>query len=119
MLISKFSSQYTSGHYKFSDVYSELRELISSKSFAEAYEELWDCILAFQLWLHSFGFNFFLILPQSHYFKFEARRQVWELIFAIHDLKFSPKFLVRGGNYCKPEKVSAALQAAKESLTYA
>lgn len=45
--------------------------------------------------------------------KFLDRMNVWHEIFRAEGLVFHPRYLVAGGNYQKPEKVQAALRAAR------
>jgi hypothetical protein len=50
--------------------------------------------------------------------KFTARMNRWSEIFEAEGLVFHPRFLVEGSNYAKPEKVAAALAAAKGLSPY-
>ena len=44
--------------------------------------------------------------------KFEARNATWERIFAHHGVAFERRYIIRGGNFAKLQKVSMALQQA-------
>jgi len=114
MLISEFTDRYTSGRYTFANVVSEFRELLEAKTTAESVEEYWDVVMAAQLWFHSVtGLDATMLLPEQHIAKFERRRGIWMQIFAAKGMVFSPRYLAAGSNFQKPEKIEAALAAAR------
>lgn len=113
MQASAFCERHSSGAYRWADVMSEVRELVSARSRAELVEEFWDVVMTFQLWLLGFGVDLPLVMPRRHHWKFERRRARWMIIFAREGLRFSPKYLRNGGNYKKAHKVRAALEMAR------
>jgi hypothetical protein len=93
----------------------ELWEGIKNFDLPNIREELSDVGLFSQVALHDLvgqKLNWPVLLGRGSYGKFKARLDEWEKIFQQHGLVFDPKYLSKGGNYKKPEKVRAALEAA-------
>lgn len=94
----------------------ELWEGLRAGDWANVSEEVSDVALFAQVWAHErLGqrLNWPVTLGMASYQKFKARMDVWEDIFKKEGLKFHPRYLVAGGNHNKPEKVRAALDAAR------
>jgi hypothetical protein len=115
MLISQFHERHCSAPYEWKYVYSEIMELVEARTYVDVREEFWDVMLALQLWVFAFGFDFQIILTARHHWKYERRRARWIIIFNENGLEFSPRYLVAGSNWRKRDKVEKALNLARNS----
>lgn len=121
MMTSEFLDRYSSGTFRWKDVSGEVSELveeIESGNWSGSKEEAWDVLMTFQLWLTSQSkIDYPITIPRRHIAKFERRRRAWENIFKQAGLEFSPRYLIHGSNYHKPEKVQKALEMARKANT--
>lgn len=95
-------------------VLSEVKELLTAKTWSEAYEEWNDVVLCTLLWLANkdecvYEVRLLPGLGRSTALKYIARLDVWRSIFALHGAVFATRYLAEGSNYKKLEKVRKAL----------
>jgi hypothetical protein len=104
-----------SGHFKFSSVLGEIKELVQARSLAEFKDEFGDVLYFSYCWLYcNLGINLPMIGAMGSVEKFTERLLWWEEIFRINKLEFDPKYLINGSNYTKFYKVILALDLARD-----
>ena len=114
---SEFLKAYCSGKpYELSHVVSEVKELleeIRDLNPGGIVEEWDDSAMTAQLWLHcATGWDWSMWVSERTLRKCNKRMRVWALIFRLHGLEFSPRYLCKGANYRRESKRDAALWAA-------
>lgn len=99
----------------FSNVMSEIREVIETRSFDEFKDEIGDVLYFTYCWIYSrFRINLPMFGAVGSVKKFTRRLVVWESIFKANGLEFDTKYLVNGSNYNRSRKVTLALNMAKK-----
>jgi hypothetical protein len=116
MRVSTLVETAFSGDVRISHIFAEIREVCEARTRDELREEMSDVLCFAQVWLFQrLRGRLDWSMPVGRYAanKFTARMAVWRDIFSREGLVFHPRYLVGGGNYAKPEKVRAALAAAR------
>lgn len=102
-----------SDRIRFTNVLSEIKEVLQSTSRSELVEELGDVLYFTYCWLYSrFGINLKMKGAMGSVNKFIKRLDIWKEIFRTNGLEFNTKYLVNGSNYEKRYKVLMALYLA-------
>lgn len=95
-------------------VLQEVYEFLEADELHELRDEMSDVIYFSLCWLEGkTGINLPMFGAKRTIAKIEARLTVWEAIFADQKLAFSPKYLVGGSNFLKPQKVEQAVSLAR------
>lgn len=106
------------GTINFSHVKGEIEEVLEamqSRDWENFKEEVSDVACFVQVMIHrKVGVNWTMLIGDSSAKKFLKRLEVWKDIFHREGLWFSPKYLVNGGNFKKPEKVRMAVEMARK-----
>jgi hypothetical protein len=107
-----FGGDVTWGH-----ISAEIREVLEARSWAEVREEVSDVLCNAQVWFFQRTgrkFDWPMLVGDYAAKKFLDRIAVWEGIFASEGLVFHLRYLRKGSNYARPEKVARILEEARQ-----